>query len=131
MGKKCAIQLSPTERAAQSAVVQDVKAGVRRRRRARILLDVDGGPHGPRLTDQAISDARGVSVSTVARVRQMYAEGGLNLAMSVPPSPLRRDPKLDRAQAHLLRELVAGPLPPSKARWSLPLLRDELAARTH
>src|SRR4051812_13624740 len=81
MSKKYQITLTESERA---TLVQRVSAGhdpARDLTHARILLKADSGPHGPAWTDEAIATAIDTSLSTIARVRQRFAEQGLAAAL--------------------------------------------------
>jgi transposase len=94
---------------------------VRNVKRIQILLKADKG-----WSDERISEALDVGLSTVERTRRKFVERGLEGAIK-NRRPRREYPrKLDgRAEAHLIA-LVCGPAPAGYARWSLRLLADEL-----
>jgi transposase len=95
---------------------------------ARILLKANQGEAGPGWTDRAIAVALEVHHTTVARVRQQYAAGGLEAAVDrkAPDRQYRR--KLDGEQeAHLVALACSAP-PTGHKRWTLRLLGERLVA---
>jgi hypothetical protein len=90
---------------------------------AQVLLKTDRGPEGPGWTDQAISEAFGVSTVTVAHVRRVMRDEGLEAALSHYRGPNREyKRKLDGGQeAHLVAMACSKP-PKGHERWSLRLL---------
>ena len=93
---------------------------------ARILLKANQGEAGPGWTDRAIATALEIHHTTVARVRQQYAAGGLDAAVDrkAPEREYRR--KLDGEQeAHLVALACSAP-PEGRKRWTLRLLADRL-----
>ena len=127
MTKKYIVCLSAADRGTLEALLPG--ASVRQRRHARLLLDADRGAGQAELSDQQISDRHGVSVPTVARVRQRYVEGGL--AAVLARAPVQRRTALGAEQARRLREMAAGPPPAGSKRWSLRLLADAMVAGQH
>ncbi len=72
-----------------------------------------------------------VSASTVRRIRLLFVEEGLDLALN--PRPAQRVPttKIDGAkEAHLIA-LTCGPAPEGRARWSTRLLANRFVALGH
>jgi transposase len=126
MSKKYEVTLTESERA---TLVQRVSAGhdlARELTHARILLKADSGPHGPAWKDEAIATAIDTSLSTIARVRQRFAEQGLSAALHrrLPRREYRR--KLDGEQeAHLIALTCSSP-PEGHNRWTLRLLADRM-----
>jgi transposase len=77
-------------------------------------------------TDQAIHQAIDLSLSTIARVRQIFVEQGLDAALNSKPSSQLRLRKLDRvAEAGLIACCCSQP-PPGRKEWTLRLLADEM-----
>lgn len=122
MAKIYKVKLSEAERRRLLAMVSRGVEKARRLRRAHILLLADDGR-----ADQPIADALKVGRATVERIRQRFAEEGLEAALSErkraePPTT----PKLDGAgEAHLIA-LVCGTPPEGHARWSLRLIASRL-----
>lgn len=124
--KRYVVRLSSEERRRLQELIGAGVASARALAHARILLKADQGPDGPGWTDAAIVTAVEVSDTTVERVRQRYAEAGLEGALSRQPPRREYARKLDgRQEAHLIA-LACGPAPEGHGRWSLRLLADRL-----
>ena len=82
------------------------------------------GRAGPSWTDRAIAAALEVHHTTVARVRQQYATGGLDAAVDrkAPDREYRR--KLDGEQEARLVALACSAPPEGRTRWTLRLLAE-------
>jgi len=115
------VKLSESERNHLKNLVSIGTGKARKLTRARILLKTDEG-----WSDEAISRALDVGMATVGRVRQRYAEAGLDRALNRQPSCRQYERKLDgSSEAHLIA-LTCGEPPSGYARWSLRLLAREL-----
>ena len=120
--KRYIVTLTEEERAGLDGLTRKGKLGVRKLRRAQILLAADEG-----LTDEAIAGAIHASVSTVERTRRRFVEGGVDWALNERQRPGAR-PKLDgRAEAYLVALACSDP-PDGRARWTMQLLADRLVA---
>jgi transposase len=129
--KKYIVRLTPEEQAHLSQLIRSGKAAVRALLHARILLKADSGPETPAWSDEAISEALEVHVTTVARVRQRFVEEGLEAALRPQPSKRQYARKLDgAAEAHLIA-LACSPAPEGRAQWTLRLLADKLVELRH
>ncbi len=119
--KKYIVKLSEEEKKNLHALTHKGTCGVRKLRRAQMLVLAKKGW----LTDQEIARALDASVSTVERMRKRFVEEGLGAAPSERPRPgVRR--KLDgRQEAHLLALCCSDP-PEGKEHWSMQLLADRL-----
>lgn len=126
MYKLYRVELSPEQRQLLKDLISSGRPTSATNRHARILLKADGGPGGPGWTDEQIALALEVSTRSVLRVRQAFAQRGLERALTRQP---RRGPhprKIDgQVEAHLIA-LVCSPPPPGHARWTLRLLGDRL-----
>lgn len=124
--KRYVVVLTKTEREQLEKLLAAGSAAARQITHARILLKADRGPVGPGWQDSAIADAVETSRGTVARVRQRFAEEGLEAALN------RRAPrreyrwKLDGAQEAQLIALACGAPPEGQSRWTLRLLASRL-----
>jgi DNA-directed RNA polymerase specialized sigma24 family protein len=87
--KRYIVKLSEEEQKDLHALTHKGTCGVRKLRRAQMLLPANEG-----LTDEEIARALDGSVSTVERVRKRFVEEGLEAALSERPSPGARR-KLD------------------------------------
>jgi transposase len=126
MRKQHVVVLSEPERARLHTLIGQGTAPARALTHARILLKANQGEAGPGWTDRAIATALEVHHTTVARVRQQYAAGGLEAAVDrkAPDREYRR--KLDGEQeAHLVALACSAP-PEGRKRWTLRLLAERL-----
>ena len=126
MRKQHIVVLSEPERARLHSLIGRGTAPARALTHARILLNANQGEAGPGWTDRAIATALEVHHTTVARVRQHYATGGLEAAVDrkAPDRAYRR--KLDGQQeAHLVALACSAP-PEGRKRWTLRLLAQRL-----
>jgi hypothetical protein len=131
MVKKYVVKLSQAERVRLMELVAAAATSVRCRRRARLLLDTDtaGQPGGA--NDQAIALLRGVSVPTVARVRQLFAVGGVEAVLAAPAVLRERTAGVNPQQVAQLHALAAGPPPAGSHRWSLRQLAGQMVANEY
>jgi transposase len=126
MRKQHVVVLSEEERARLHTLIGRGAAPARALTHARILLKANQGEAGPGWTDRAIATALEVHHTTVARVRQQYATGGLEAAVDrkAPAREYRR--RLDGEQeAHLVALACSAP-PQGHKRWTLRLLAERL-----
>jgi len=93
---------------------------------ARILLMTDEGETGDGEPDQAVAEAIGVHVNTIARIRKLFAREGLEAALKRKPPTGRMYRKLDGEQEARLVHLACSPAPQGQARWTLKLLAERL-----
>jgi hypothetical protein len=101
------------------------KAAARKLTHARILLKADSSPNAPAWTDEQISEALDVDVSTVANVRERFVMESFGIALCGHSTRNRRQRKIDgECEARLIAALC-GPAPAGYARWSLRLLADK------
>jgi hypothetical protein len=103
---------------------------VRCRRRARLLLDTDI-THAAAADDRSIARLRGVSVPTVARVRQLFAVGGVEAVLAAAAASHRRPTGVTAQQAARLYALADSPPPAGSQRWSLRLLAETMVVKAY
>src|SRR6266702_5760140 len=108
MRKRYTVVLSEPERARLHTMIGQGAAPARALTHARILLKANQGEAGPGWTDRAIAVALEVHHTTVDRVRQQYATGGLEEAVDrkAPQRQSRR--KLDGQQEARLVALACS-----------------------
>ena len=131
MNKKYIVTLTAEERAMLEEMTRTGKAAARKIAHARILLKAAAAAGGPHWPDEQIAEALDVSASTVRRIRLLFVEEGLDVALT--PRPAQRVPtsKLDGAnEAHLIA-LACSHAPEGHARWSLRLLAERFVALGH
>ena len=118
--KRYVVKLSEQEKKDLHALTHKGTCGVRKLRRAQMLLLADEG-----FTDEEIARALDGSVSTVERVRKRFVEEGLEATLSERPRPGARR-KLDGRQEAYLVALACSDPPEGKKHWSMQLLADRL-----
>ena len=103
MNKKYTVRLTPEEKQELQHLINQGKAAARKLTHARILLKANCTQEQGGWTDQAIHQAIDVSLSTIARVRQIFVEQGLDAALNSKPWSQLRLRKLDGvAEARLI-----------------------------
>lgn len=121
MAKKYIVTLTNKERTALREMLKSGTARVRKLARARILLKASAG-----WTDDSISTALDVSISTIERVRRRFVAGGLEMALNRRPSTRRYERLLDGEQEARLIALACSVPPTGRSHWSLRLLADKM-----
>lgn len=118
--KKYIVTLTADERAELESLTRRGTASVRKVKRALVLLAVDDGDK-----DEVIADRLRVTAGTIARIRQRFAEEGLEAALNERPRS-GKPPLLDGPQAAHLLALTCSPVPTGHAKWTVRLLADRL-----
>jgi transposase len=126
MRKQHVVVLSEQERAWLHTLIGQGSAPARALTHARILLKANQGEAGPGWTDRAIATALEVHHTTVARVRQQYAAGGLAAAVDRKAPDREYSRKLDGEQEARLVVLACSTPPEGRKRWTLRLLAERL-----
>jgi transposase len=124
--KRYVVVLSLEERERLERLISTGRTSSKRQIRARILLKADSSAAGPSWSDEQISEALEVSLSTVARERRRSVEQGL--AAILEPVVVRRPSRrrLDGEQEARLLAVACSPPPDGRARWTLRLLADKV-----
>ena len=124
MNVRYIVELDEDERNQLLELTNKGKVGVRRMKRAQILLMSDKGA-----TDESISTALGVGTSTVYRTKRRFVEEGLEKALSELPRP-GGEKKLTGKEEAVLVAIACSDPPPGRCRWTLELLADKLVRLT-
>ncbi len=126
MRKQYVVRRSEEERAWLLTMIGRGAAPARAQTHARILLKANRGEAGPEWTDAAISAALDVDSTTVARVRKLDVDDGLEAALhrKAPDRVYRR--KLDGEQEARLVAVACSEPPSGHKRWTLRLLAGRL-----
>ncbi len=120
------VTLTAEERADLEQLVSCGKASARKLTHARILLLADDS-RGDECPDDDIVAALGISLRTVARVRQQLVTQGIDVALLRRPQPPRPDKiKIKGDVEQRLVELACSDPPRGRCHWTLQLLADEL-----
>jgi hypothetical protein len=124
--KKYHVSLTEAEREALLRLSKSQRHSERERKRARILLLADETQEGGAAKDTAIAERIRVAPLTVNRIRQRFAERGLQESLHHKEQETRKARVLDgQAEAHLIALTCSAP-PEGQKRWSLRLLRSAL-----
>lgn len=124
--KRYIVTLTEEERTMLLNLISAGKAAARKLTHARILLKADCAADRVGWADAAISEALEVSPSTIARVRQLFVEEGLEAALSRKKPRRQYMRKLDGEQEAHLIALSCSPAPEGRDRWTLRLLADKM-----
>lgn len=124
MGYK--VKLTELQREQLVELVRNGKQQAKVIMHANILLQADSSSHGLSLKAKVIAENLNVHERTVYRVRQKYAEEGIEAAIQRKPHKQYKPRKLDGdAEAHLIK-LCCSKAPNGRVSWTLQLLADEL-----
>jgi transposase len=124
MNVRYRIELSQTERAEVTRLLNGGKHAARRLKRAQVLLAADAGA-----SDEEIARSIGVGGSTVYRTKRRFVLGSLKAALNEEPRPGARR-KLSGKEEALLVVTACSKPPQGRARWTLELLAGELVQLT-
>ena len=124
--KKYRIRLTADEQRELKTLVSRGRTAAYKQTHARILLMSDESRQDGGMKDMDITSALGVGVSTVARVRRLCVEEGIESALERKKQLRRRQKRLDgEGEAHLIA-IACGEPPDGRASWTLKLLTDRL-----
>jgi transposase len=124
LAAKYHVTLTEEERTRLEALTKAGRVAARTVTHAWILLKADASPGAPAWSDAQIRDAFGVGWATIARVRRVLVEDGLDAALYPKRPPPRLPTKLDGAnEAHLVALACTTP-PTGQERWTLRLLPE-------
>ena len=121
--KKYKVTLTEEERKSLEQIISRGKGAARKLLHARILLKAD---EAVGWTDETISEALEVSLSTIGRVRERFVEEGVAAALERKAPNRVYQRRLDGVQEAHLVALVCSPPPEERGRWTLKLLADKM-----
>jgi transposase len=121
--KKYKVTLTEEERQDLEQLISRGKGVARKLLHARILLKAD---ETVGWSDERISEALEVSLSTIGRVRERFVEEGLEAALERKTPNRVYQRRLDGAQEAHLVALVCSPPPEDRGRWTLQLLAEKM-----
>ena len=121
--KKYRVILTEEERKSLEQLISRGKGAARKLLHARILLKAD---ESVGWSDEKISEALEVSLSTIGRVRERFVEEGVIAALERKAPNRVYQRRLDGAQEAHLVALVCSPPPEDRGRWTLQLLADKM-----
>ncbi len=124
--KKYHVSLTEAQREELTRWSKSQRRSERERKRARILLLADEAQEGGAKKDSDVAQAVKVAPLTVNRVRQRFAECGLESSLRRKEQENRKPRLLDGAGEATLIALVCSAPPDGHKRWGLHLLKDTL-----
>jgi len=116
------VKLSKDERQHLQKIVESGKDKARKITRCRVLLLADKTKGK---TDEEISDALGVCLTTIFNIRRRYHQGGLERAIQEAPRS-GQPPKFNGKSMAKITAIACSKPPEGHARWSLRLLADSV-----
>lgn len=120
------MRLTEEERTDLESLIHKGKVAAHKRLHAEILLKADVSESGERWKDKQISEAFGISIRTVERVRERLVQKGLESALNRAVPTRARKRKIDgENEAHLVA-LMCGDAPEGRSRWTLRLLGQQM-----
>lgn len=127
--KQFVVTLIPEQREQLNRIIASNKTSIRQRTHARILRAADTNQPNGGSSDEEIAQQTRASLSTIARARRRFGEGGLEAALYHKQQQNRKPRALDGdAEAHLIAMVCAAP-PDGHKRWTLRLLQDKMIER--
>jgi hypothetical protein len=126
MALKYSVTLTEDERDSLEQLLAKGKAAARKLTRARVLLKVDAGEHGPAWSDEEVVDALDCSAATVYRLRERFVMEGFKEALEHKRPDRVYERRLDgKGEAQLIHLACSQP-PEGRARWTMQMLADRL-----
>lgn len=126
MRKKYKVKLTPGQRKQLLEMVHNGKQQAKIITHARILLQADSGEEGPAKKAKIIAADLNIHERTVHRVREAFANNGLEAALYRKKHRQYRPRKLDGEQEAHLVALCCGSPPEGRKEWTLRLLGERL-----
>ena len=120
--KNHCVKLSKYEHQYLQKIVESGKDKARKITRCRILLLAD---EAKSKTDEEISDALNVCLTTIFNIRRRYHRWGLERAISEAPRS-GQPPKFTGKSMAKITAIACSKAPEGRARWSLRLLADHV-----
>ena len=126
MPSKFKVKLTPSQRSKLIALTRNGKQKSKTMTHARVLLQADCSKEGPALKAKVIAQHLNIHERTVHRVRQKFAEEGIDAALNRKPHKKYKPRKLDGEQEAHLIALCCSPAPSGRTVWTLELLSEAL-----
>ena len=126
MRKKYKVKLTTNQRKQLLEIVHNGKQKAKVISHARILLQADLGDEGPGKKAKVIAADLNIHERTVHRVREQFANHGLETALHRKKHRQYKPRKLDGEQEAHLVALCCGSPPEGRKEWTLRLLSERL-----
>lgn len=126
MGKAARVYLKPEERSSLEKIVEELRAGKRKVKRARALLLLDRS-QGEKRSGPEVAEEVDLSVNAVSQLARRYVSGGLNGAMEERPRVGRPSKITGEVEARLIALACQKPEKGSgQAAWTMRMLANKL-----
>jgi transposase len=126
MKARYGVKLTYLQRQKLIKLIKNGKEKAKKLTHARILLLADGSKEGPGLKAKAIAANLNIHEKTIHRVRQRFAEEGLESALNRKEHKAYKLRKLDGEQEAKLVAICCSNAPAGRTYWTLELLSKEL-----
>jgi transposase len=124
MKKKYVVRLTEKDREILTRLIKNGNETVKRHKLAKILLKAD--ETSEKFNDEEIAASLSVSIKTVQRVREKYANGGLEKVFEKKFTARLSRRKFKGEEEAKLIALCCSEAPEGYGRWSLRLLADKV-----
>ena len=125
--KRYGVELSADERKRLEELIRRGKSPAKKQLKARILLRADESRLGPKWNDPKISEALGTYPIMCARVRQQFAQGGMDAVLNRKQRATSPVPRIfDGEKEARLIALACSQPPEGRAKWTLRLLESKV-----
>ena len=125
MAKIYRVNLTDLEREELEGIIKRSKSEAVRTKRSYILLAAD--EHGDKKwKDDQISNAYGLSIRTIGRLRKRFVEHGIETALYGKKQEITREKIFDGRVESQLIALRCGEVPEGQSGWTLRLLADKM-----
>ncbi len=126
MPKKYIVDLSQTEQKSLQKLTRTGKQAAYKINHGRILLLADINQSDGGWSDEAISKALNISISTIERVRRRFVIEGLDTALNYRHGRGRKQKRLDGETEAYLLAIACSEAPQGRERWTLRMLADKM-----
>lgn len=126
MRKKYKVKLTPNQRKRLLEIVHNGREKAKVINHAQILLQADSSKEGPSFKAKVIAVSLNIHERTVHRVRERFANEGLDAALYRKKHCRYKPRKLDGDQEAHLVALCCGAPPEGRKEWTLRLLGERL-----
>lgn len=126
MRKKYKVKLTRNQRKRLLEIVHNGQQKAKTITHARVLLQADSGEEGPGMRAKAIAAGLNIHERTVHRVRESFANDGLDAALYRKKHRQYKPRKIDGDQEAHLVAICCGIPPEGRKAWTLKLLSERL-----
>lgn len=126
MRKKYCVELSLEERDFLKNVIEKDTAARHKKNRARMLLKLDQGQHGPGWNDAKVAEAFDYTTAAIERLRKKLVTEGFENILEHGNQGMSHAKKIcGEKEAHLIA-LACGKAPEGYSRWTVRLLAKKM-----